>query len=277
MRVRLHQPFDLSPRASGDPGGGGGGSEILRETDRVLKVRSEAPGPDVFQTIRGENLSSPGGRVETWDWDVGRRDLMTFQDVELPVRNFLRALEFSRGDFLFEKILSRSDDVVGSSGDDGLAGFGGDDRLLGGDGRDRLKGGAGDDALTGGRDDDRLIGGAGNDALDGNGGDDVLKGEAGDDLLRGGLGRDSLDGGAGRDRLEGGRAGDSFVFRPGGGRDVVLDFEIDVDRINLPGRVRLDDLRVADRDGGVLLILDGGDRMLLRGLTRDDVDQIEFF
>ena len=52
-----------------------------------------------------------------------------------------------------------------------------------------------------------------------------MLGMAGNDTLTGGLGGDTLDGGLGNDRLIGGDGADHFVFRPGHGRDTVVDFD----------------------------------------------------
>jgi hypothetical protein len=84
---------------------------------------------------------------------------------------------------------------------------------------------------------DRLRGGAGADSLYGGPGDDELLGGSGDDLLRGGFGDDRLAGGTGADRLLGDAGADRFVFRPGGGDDVVADFsnpgDLTGDRLDL--------------------------------------------
>lgn len=71
---------------------------------------------------------------------------------------------------------------------------------------------------------DTLVVGAGNDSL---GGAD------GADTLNGGSGRDALDGGPGGRSAPGGADADLFVFTPGSGRDVVLDFAPGVDRLDL--------------------------------------------
>jgi len=95
------------------------------------------------------------------------------------------------------------------------------DVLDGEDGDDTLYGKAGDDHLLGGKGNDRLYGGAGN---------DVLSGGAGNDLLAGGAGNDTLIGGAGRDVF-------SFFLqdlRAGGvDRDTVLDFDVNMDRLDV--------------------------------------------
>jgi hypothetical protein len=71
--------------------------------------------------------------------------------------------------------------------------------------------------------------------LTGNGGDDEISGGGGDDTLSGGSGDDTLTGGSGSDELTGGAGSDTFVFAPGDGIgfDVITDFEIGVDQLDL--------------------------------------------
>lgn len=95
------------------------------------------------------------------------------------------------------------------------------------------------DTLAGGAGNDRLQGGAGNDVLTGSLGADQLQGDAGNDTLNGGAGQDTLLGGGGKDRLTGGADADRFVWRSaaeagnGAGRDVVADFVVGVDQLDL--------------------------------------------
>tara|TARA_R110002110_G_scaffold400592_4_gene617135 strand:+ start:3852 stop:5384 length:1533 start_codon:yes stop_codon:yes gene_type:complete len=79
------------------------------------------------------------------------------------------------------------------------------------------QGGGGNDILTGGELDDLLSGGAGNDRL---------SGAAGDDHILAGTGQDTLTGGAGAD---------VFVFTADGASDLITDFQIGADRIDLAG------------------------------------------
>lgn len=88
----------------------------------------------------------------------------------------------------------------------------------------RHEGGSGTDILQGGIFSEELIG---------RGGRDFLFGHGGKDLLNGGKGRDTLNGGKGNDRLKGGAGQDRFVFEKRDGNDVVLDFEDDVDQIEI--------------------------------------------
>ncbi len=132
------------------------------------------------------------------------------------------------------KIIGTAEDdmLMGGAERDRLVGKGGDDMLKGGAGNDRLFGGRGQDELSGGAGEDRLVGGGGKDTLSGNGGKDFLVGGAGDDLLTGGKGRDILTGGLGAD---------TFVMIPGGARDVITDFEVARDMIDVEGvKVDLD-------------------------------------
>ncbi|MFC3443391.1 beta strand repeat-containing protein [Sphingobium rhizovicinum] len=80
-------------------------------------------------------------------------------------------------------------------------------------------------AVNGGSFADMLFGGKGNDTLSGGGGNDDLRGGAGNDRLIGGSGGDALTGGAGAD---------VFAYDERGfGQDVITDFTLGVDRIDL--------------------------------------------
>jgi Ca2+-binding RTX toxin-like protein len=123
-----------------------------------------------------------------------------------------------------------------------------DDVIYGFDGNDYLSGGFFDpyeyehgSVDTG---DDQLYGGSGNDTLFGGAGHDTLFGGAGDDIIIGGPGRDVLYGGAGIDRFvyqdrnygDDLRDGDVYAHDSGGRwqtRDVIKDFEVGVDKIDL--------------------------------------------
>ena len=81
--------------------------------------------------------------------------------------------------------------------------------------------------------DDQIHGQGGNDTLSGLGGNDSLYGGDGNDLLIGGAGDDILVGGAGNDTLVGGVGSDRFVLKPNTGVDVIEDFQVGIDRIQL--------------------------------------------
>jgi Ca2+-binding RTX toxin-like protein len=85
----------------------------------------------------------------------------------------------------------------------------------------------------------RGLGGA--DTLNGGGGSDILRGGRSADKLFGGAGDNILIGGAGKDKLNGGTGSDPFVFNRAphspnsSDRDVIQDFELGIDRIDLSG------------------------------------------
>ena len=66
--------------------------------------------------------------------------------------------------------------------------------------------------------------GRGDDAIYGEQGRDILNGGEGDDEIYGGEDKDTINGGEGNDWLDGGPGEDTFVFEPGNGNDVIMDF-----------------------------------------------------
>ena len=152
------------------------------------------------------------------------------------------------------------DTISGATGDDFMRGLDGNDSVFGGHGDDDINGnvgadivdgGTGDDWVRGGRDNDTIYGGLGNDLhVNGNIGDDAVYGGQGHDFVFGGQdndtlygdddafqgqGNDSLSGDLGNDILYGGFGIDNYAFRPGGGRDWIMDFQGAAgERITLP-------------------------------------------
>ena len=85
-----------------------------------------------------------------------------------------------------------------------------------------------------------MNGGSGNDFLKGSDGVETLNGNAGNDELDGGLGNDVLNGGAGADILAGDDGDDTLtggsesdIFSPSLGHDIVTDFVVGTDKIDL--------------------------------------------
>lgn len=153
---------------------------------------------------------------------------------------------------------SSHDYLSGGTGKDGLYGFDGNDTLYGDDGDESgairvidsigfmrtvpagLFGGDGNDYLDGGRGRDDLDGGKGADVMLGGDGIDKLFGGDGADRMEGGEGKDLLVGGLGIDRLVGGLDSDIFVFNvalTSTNRDVIADFNVDNDTIQLENRI----------------------------------------
>ena len=98
---------------------------------------------------------------------------------------------------------------------------------------ENIHGGAGNDHLLGNAGANLIRGGYGADTIHGRYGHDLLQGNVGNDILAGGFGNDTLDGGVGNDRIRGGAGADTFVFRSGSDHDVILDFQDDIDTIQL--------------------------------------------
>ncbi len=157
----------------------------------------------------------------------------------------------------------RDNAITGNDGDNALHGLWGNDTLDGGAGADLMDGGHGDDFFLVDDLGDRLMerAGQGHDAVrsevslslrqhsqhleelelwgtadlraTGNGRANLIKGNDGDNRIDGAWGRDTLDGGAGNDTLVGGHHGDVFHFGDESGHDVIRDFEMDLDRLDI--------------------------------------------
>ena len=194
------------------------------------------------------------------------------------------------GDDIFEGGVDH-DILEGGSGNDTLSGGGGRDHVLGGsgndfvyggDGRDIVRGGSGNDFVDGGADDDFLWGDAGNDHVVGGHGWDRLSGGSGNDFLEGGDGMDVLIGGAGDDLMIGGAGKDHFVYMENFDNDVIRDFELDQDVIDLrllPEAIRFSELTIEDLEGGcgVRITHDAFDGSIeIRGIAAADLSASNF-
>jgi Ca2+-binding RTX toxin-like protein len=195
------------------------------------------------------------------------------------------------------------DQVSGDLGNDIVRGGNGDDLLIGGDGDDLLEAGAGDDFSLAGLGNDQLTGAEGFDSLLGGAGDDVVAGGAGEDLVFGNTGRDTVDGGAGNDLVHGGQdddyligslgddtlvgdlgndtlvggaGADVFRLRLGDARDIIADFTIGEDAIELTGfdgiteggetlGLTFADLAIVDFEGNSSLSVRGEQIAILNG------------
>jgi Ca2+-binding RTX toxin-like protein len=102
-----------------------------------------------------------------------------------------------------------------------------------------------------------LFGGNGNDRLFGGDGRDSLYGESGNDVLDGGAGDDRIDGGKGDDRMTGGGGADVFTFSKSNGADVITDFDVTMDHLQLTDGVTVKSSAFADvdHDGTLDLVL----------------------
>ena len=104
---------------------------------------------------------------------------------------------------------------------------------------------------------------------------------AGDDELSGGPGDDWIDGGGGNDRLSGGQGADVFIFAPWSGDDLITDFRVGEDKIDLTAFADIDyadDL--AARQQGDNLVIDlsaqGGGEITLQDFDAADLADLQF-
>ncbi|HEY0834641.1 MAG TPA: calcium-binding protein [Azospirillum sp.] len=161
------------------------------------------------------------------------------------------------------------DSVMGGLGNDVLYGNQGADVVYGNIGADTIFGGQDADTLFGGQDADALYGNMADDVLYGNLGADTLFGGQGDDTLFGGQGDDVIAGNLGNDVLAGNLGADTFVFAPGGGADVVSDFQADQgDRLQLAAGMSR---TVGAGAGGAVVSFGNGDQVTLAGIDAQNV------
>ena len=156
------------------------------------------------------------------------------------------------------------DNIWGEQGSDRLYGGKGADSLWGGKGQDTLRGNDAKDMLHGDQGSDLLRGNSGNDTLYGDQGADELYGNQGDDLLSGGNGDDQLNGGRGDDRLRGGAGADQFVIANDGSFDVINDFQLGIDQIQLGGTLSFSDLSLLETSNGNNTLIQVGETTLAR-------------
>ena len=161
------------------------------------------------------------------------------------------------------------DDVAfGGKGADFIWGEDGDDFLRGGKGADRIFGGDGDDVVTGGKGADFIWGEDGNDLLRGGKGADRIFGGDGDDMIFGGEGADQIGGHSGANDLWGGAGADVFVFEAGLDLNIVHDFEVGHDKVEILAAGRAVQVDLAIAPGSTTVLLDGvGPMVLLDGVT----------
>jgi Ca2+-binding RTX toxin-like protein len=93
-------------------------------------------------------------------------------------------------------------------------------------------------------------------ALNGGSGDDLLVLTGGDGTVSGGAGADILRDGAGNDELRGGAGADIFVLTADGHADMIVDYELGKDRLDLtmlPWLRNIQQLRFTPITGGVVI------------------------
>jgi Ca2+-binding RTX toxin-like protein len=119
---------------------------------------------------------------------------------------------------------------------------------------------------------DKIVGKSFKDQLFGKGGNDSLKGQDGNDELNGGTGNDTLTG----DKPDGSFK-DTFVFGKNSGKDVITDFDVKKDVIEIAKGINgikkaadvLDHAKQKGKD--VVIDLGGGNKITLNGVDLKDL------
>lgn len=184
---------------------------------------------------------------------------------------------------------SGEDLIFGGSGGDIITGGADNDLIFGGHGWDDLRGGGGNDEIYGGVSNDLIGGGAGDDILFGGRGNDTLRGGADNDELYGGTQSDTLNGGSGDDLLEGGRSddlliggtgADTFVFAGTTNRDMIADFEVGIDKIDITAMGPMTELeltnRILEHAGNAIINLGSNGRVVLNDIAPEDLTLDDF-
>lgn len=187
------------------------------------------------------------------------------QDV-LAGSNGINQIDGGAGD---DKVQGGADaDLLrGGDGNDFVSGSTGNNTMEGGNGNDLLVAGSNDDLMSGGANSDTLHAYAGNDVLFGGSGNDQLFGGDGNDRLNGEAGSDTLTGGTGSDVFTGGGEADIFRFSGASGVDVVTDFQLGVDKLDITGNLSVILSKVVYDADSALVTLSTGNTVDLSGIT----------
>ena len=233
--------------------------------------------------------------IDTSELETGRHTVfIESQDANgnfgVPTAVFIDVIDFFAG----ADVIDGSDEaetLVGTNDEEVVYGRGGDDTVAGESGADLLFGNDGADVLLGDSNqflpmvnakggDDLIYGGDGADYIDGNAGNDSLYGEGDDDYILGNIGDDLIDGGAGDDTL----VGDDF-YREGGsdifvlateGTDVIVDFEVDNDLIELPATISFGQLTINQDRQDTLIDYQSETLAVLRDVSADTITESSF-
>lgn len=113
------------------------------------------------------------------------------------------------------------------------------------------------------------------------GGDDDLFGGAGNDIIDGGRGNDTLEGGIGDDNLTGGSGRDTFLFRRGGGNDIVADFGAGAENgdfldVSDFGITSIEDLDIVQQGPDTVITLSEDTQVTLENVAPGDLEAGNF-
>ena len=132
---------------------------------------------------------------------------------------------------------------------------------------DNLIAGTGQDTINGNNWKNVIDGKGGKDLIYGHGGEDIIFGSGGSDTIYGGAGDDWISGGIGRDFLKGNGGADTFFFDERSNKDVIKDFELFVDHIEVPDNAQA---TLIVSNTGHLTVEYNGAWMILRGFDAGD-------
>jgi len=264
---------------------GGDGHDILNGGDDNDRLDG-GHGADTLDGGAGDDLYLFGVDSNGWidtiiDSGTSDRDriVATEDNVEIGLQS-----DFSAANGI-EIITARRNDNVTLEGSDEGVNWNFSDVILrgiaeinGGASRDIIHGAKRHDVINGEAGHDQLYGGTGNDTLNGGADSDFLYGEDGRDTLFGGTGNDILNGGAGNDNLTGGEGFDIFEFSAASGTDVISDFTVSEDWIDLTsfdGEISFADLSFQTTTNGVRVDF-GDSSVILENIEIDAISEDMF-
>ncbi|MGK7936790.1 MAG: M14 family zinc carboxypeptidase [Xenococcaceae cyanobacterium] len=286
---------EVSPTDSGDEP-----VQNIAQARYSINSPSWIEGTEFFslESVDGELDSSVEeltATIDTSELEAGRHTVfIESQDANgnfgVPTAVFIDIIDFFAG----ADVIDGSDEselLVGTSDEEVVYGRGGDDTVAGESGADLIFGNDGADVLLGDSNqflpvvnpkggDDLIYGGSGADYIDGNAGNDSLYGEGDDDYILGNVGDDLIDGGAGDDTL----VGDDF-YRDGGedifvlateGTDVIVDFGVDNDLIELPATISFGELTISQDRQDTLIDYESETLAVLRDVSADTITESSF-
>ncbi|MDJ0631870.1 MAG: DUF4347 domain-containing protein [Xenococcaceae cyanobacterium MO_188.B29] len=285
---------EVSPTDSGDEP-----VQNIAQARYSINSPSWIEGTEFFslESVDGELDSSVEeltATIDTSELEVGRHTVfIESQDANgnfgVPTAVFIDVIDFPEDAVIIDGS-DEAETLIGTEAQEVIYGREGDDTVAGGEGDDLLFGNEGADVLFGNANrllpsqadggDDLIYGGDGEDYIDGKGGDDSLYGEGDDDYILGNIGDDLIDGGAGNDTL----VGDDF-YRDGGddifvlateGTDVIIDFEVDNDLIELPATISFGELTISQDRQDTLIDYQSETLAVLRDVSADTITESSF-
>ena len=253
--------FQYDVTGAGFTFGLAGGSPVM--TGGIIAGLTVAQAGALQMTVTGLGLSAVAFQAALIQENTGA-NTAAIENLFLPLGWSYHGN--ANADVLLSTDVSLDGVALNLTGNDSFDGGGGNDDLFLGNGDDLAHGATGNDSLNGGDGLDKLFGDGGTDRLNGGNQNDKLYGGSGTDILLGGNGRDLIDGGTNSDQLSGNGGPDRFVFAVGDGSDMITDFALGIDSINLAPGVAFSFIAGGANDA-VLLYGPGADMILLIGVN----------